>query len=118
MDPLDVLAESRRRQIMAFLAEAGESSVSTIAEPMPISRPAVSQHLKVLLDSGVVAERRNGRLRLYRIDPDGLARIREAIELFLLGELTELQVSAERLDRVGNQSSSKSQPDKGSTAND
>ena len=118
MNPLDVLAEPRRRQIMAFLADAGESSVSAIAEPMPISRPAVSQHLKVLLDSGVVVERRDGRSRLYRIDADGLAAVREAIELFLLGELTELQVSAERLDRVGRQSTGKPQNDKGSAAHD
>lgn len=118
MNPLDVLAEPRRRQIMAFLADAGESSVSAIADPMPISRPAVSQHLKVLLDSGVVAERRDGRSRLYRIDADGLARVREAIELFLLGELTELQVSAERLDRAAPRTTSQPQTDKGSAAHD
>ena len=118
MNPLDVLAEPRRRQIMAFLANEGESSVSAISQPLPVSRPAVSQHPKVLLDAGVVVERRNGRSRLYRIDPDGLARIREAIELFLLGELTDLQVSAERLDRVGNHLSIQPQPDKGSAADD
>lgn len=99
MDAIDVLAEPRRRQILALLAEAGESAVAAIAEPMPISRPAVSQHLKVLLDAGVVVERRQGRSRLYRIDPDGLADLRAAVELFLLGELTELQFSAERLSK-------------------
>lgn len=95
--PLDVVSESRRREILARLAELGEASVSAIAEPFAISRPAISQHLKVLKDAGIVTERRSGRERLYRINPDGLARARAAIEVFLINELDDLESSARAL---------------------
>ena len=92
--PLDAVSEPRRREILARLAELGESPVGVIAEPFGISRPAVSQHLKVLKDAGIVTERRSGRERLYRIDPDGLSRARSAIEVFLVNELDDLESSA------------------------
>ena len=94
MHPLDAVSEPRRRQILARLAELGEASVGVIAETIDISRPAVSQHLKVLKDVGVVNERRSGRERLYRIDADGLSRVRAAIEVFLINELDDLESSA------------------------
>lgn len=98
MDPLDAVSEPRRREILARLAELGEAPVGVIAETIDVSRPAVSQHLKVLKDAAVVIERRSGRQRLYRIDPDGLSRARAAIEVFLVNQLDELE-SAARADR-------------------
>ena len=97
MHPLDAVSEPRRRAILARLAELGESPVGEIAEAFDISRSAVSQHLKVLKDAGVVTERRSGRERLYRINADGLSRVRAAIEVFLINELDDLETSARSL---------------------
>ncbi len=99
MNPLDAVSEPRRREVLARLAELGEAPVGVIAETIDISRPAVSQHLKVLKDAHIVAERRSGRERLYRIDPDGLARARAEIERFLVNELDDLETAARNLDR-------------------
>ncbi|MET0663634.1 MAG: metalloregulator ArsR/SmtB family transcription factor [Ilumatobacteraceae bacterium] len=96
MHPLDAVSEPRRREILARLAELGEAPVGAIAETVDITRPAVSQHLKVLKDAGVVTERRSGRERLYRINADGLGRVRAAIEVFLINELDDLESSARR----------------------
>jgi DNA-binding transcriptional ArsR family regulator len=104
MHPLDAISEPRRREILARLAGLGEAPVGAIAESFDISRPAVSQHLKVLKDAGVVTERRSGRERLYRIDPDGLARARAAIEVFLINELDDIESSARALDKKASQS--------------
>jgi DNA-binding transcriptional ArsR family regulator len=97
--PLDAVSEPRRREILARLAELGEAPVGTIADSFDISRPAVSQHLKVLKDAGIVTERRSGRERLYRIDPDGLVKVRTAIEVFLINELADIESSARTLDK-------------------
>ena len=99
MHPLDAISEPRRRQILARLVELGEAPVGVIAATIDISRPAVSQHLKVLKDAGVVTERRSGRERLYRIDPDGLGRARAAIEVFLVNELDDLESAARNLKK-------------------
>jgi DNA-binding transcriptional ArsR family regulator len=104
MHPLDAISEPRRREILARLAVLGEAPVGEIAESFDISRPAVSQHLKVLKDAGVVTERRSGRERLYRIDPDGLARARAAIEVFLINELDDIESSARALEKKAPQS--------------
>ena len=97
MHPLDAVSEPRRREILARLASLGEAPVGVIAETIAVSRPAVSQHLKVLKDAGIVSERRSGRERLYRINPDGLGRARAAIEVFLVNELDDLETSARAL---------------------
>ncbi len=94
MDLLDAISEPRRREILARLAELGEASVSAITESFDITRPAISQHLKVLKEAGIVTERRSGRHRLYRLDPDGLSRARAAIEVFLVNELDDIESSA------------------------
>ena len=97
MTPLEVVSEPRRREILARLGELGESPVGALAELIDISRPAVSQHLKVLKDAGMVDERQDGRQRLYRINADGIAQARLAIELFLINELDDLESSARDL---------------------
>ena len=94
MHPLDAVSEPRRREILGRLAELGEAPVGVIAETIDISRPAVSQHLKVLKDAGVVTQRQSGRQRLYRINPDGLSRARAAIEVFLVNQLDDLESAA------------------------
>ncbi|MDA9359538.1 metalloregulator ArsR/SmtB family transcription factor [bacterium] len=97
MAPLEVISEPRRREILARLGELGESPVGALAELIDISRPAVSQHLKVLKDAGMVDEHQQGRQRLYRLNAEGIAKARLAIELFLINELNDLETSARDL---------------------
>ena len=97
MAPLEVISEPRRREILARLGELGESPVGALAELIDISRPAVSQHLKVLKDAGMVDEHQQGRQRLYRLNAEGIAKARLAIELFLINELDDLETSARDL---------------------
>ncbi|HEY2195779.1 MAG TPA: metalloregulator ArsR/SmtB family transcription factor [Actinomycetospora sp.] len=72
---IGLLGEPNRRAIFEFLARR-PSSVGEIADRLPISRPAVSQHLKVLKDGGLVVSRAEGNRRIYRLDPDGVAAMR------------------------------------------
>lgn len=71
MNALDVLDDPTRRRIVEVLA-AGELSASDVAAHFDVSRPAISQHLGVLLEGGVVRARPEGRRRLYRLDGDSL----------------------------------------------
>lgn len=76
---LDALGHPTRRRIYELLAERPRS-VGELAEEMPVSRPAVSQHLRVLADTGLVTYRREGTRHVYRPDPAGLGPLREWIE--------------------------------------
>ena len=67
-----------------------------IAAELPVSRPAVSQHLRVLKEAGLVAERRNGTRRYYRVRPDGLAELRGYVERFWEEALSSFKAAAER----------------------
>lgn len=78
---LDALGDWTRRQIFEALRR-GPRSVGELAADLPVSRPAVSQHLRVLKDAGLVSDRKEGTRRVYRIDPNGLARIREYFDSF------------------------------------
>src|SRR5438874_13772966 len=69
-DPMDALGDRTRRAIFEQLRN-GPRAVGEIAAELPVSRPAVSQHLRVLKDAGLVVERRNGTRRTYRADPAG-----------------------------------------------
>jgi DNA-binding transcriptional ArsR family regulator len=71
MDTFIALADPTRRQIIESLA-AGDASFGTLAEKFEMSRPAVSQHLKVLRDSGIVAVRADAQRRIYSLNDDGL----------------------------------------------
>ena len=73
---LQALGDPTRRAIFENLA-AGPKPVRELAEALPISRPAVSQHLKVLKESGLVTDRADGTRRVYRVRPDGVAAMRE-----------------------------------------
>lgn len=68
---LDALGDASRRRLLDRLAE-GPAPVARLAQAVPISRPAVSQHLRVLLDAGLVAFESEGTSNVYRIDPAGL----------------------------------------------
>ena len=76
---LAALADPTRRAIFERLA-VRPSAVGVLASGLPVSRPAVSQHLRVLRDAGLVAESADGTRRIYRIDPRGIAAMREWLE--------------------------------------
>ena len=92
---LKALAEPRRRRIL-MLVRDGELSAGEIASHFEISRPAVSQHLTVLREAGLVDERRNGTRRLYRARPEGLAELKEFLAGFWDDRLEMLKRDAER----------------------
>ena len=75
------LGDPTRRAIFERLAER-PSAVGELAEAFPVSRPAVSQHLKVLKDAGLVVDRRDGNRRIYQADPDGVAALRDQLDRF------------------------------------
>lgn len=80
-DPWAALADGTRRTIFKRLA-SGPMAVSQIADGLPISRPAVSQHLKVLKCAGLVRGRAVGTRRIYQLDPDGVAALRAELDVF------------------------------------
>ena len=78
---LQALADPTRRQIFERL-QNGPTSVGTLAEALPISRPAVSQHLKILKNAGLVSERREGVRRIYGVEIRGLVELRRYLDKF------------------------------------
>jgi DNA-binding transcriptional ArsR family regulator len=78
---LDALGDRTRRAIVQHLADRPRS-VRELADQLPVSRPAVSQHLKVLKGAGLVAERTSGTRRIYRLNPDGVAALRDQLDTF------------------------------------
>ncbi|MCP9485512.1 MAG: metalloregulator ArsR/SmtB family transcription factor [Gaiellaceae bacterium MAG52_C11] len=78
---LDALGDWTRRQILEALKQ-GPRSVGELAAGLPVSRPAVSQHLRVLKDAGLVIDRKDGTRRVYRVDAEGLADIRAYFDSF------------------------------------
>jgi DNA-binding transcriptional ArsR family regulator len=95
---LRAIAASHRRQILGLVRD-GELSAGEIASHFDVSRPAVSQHLNVLKEAGLVHERRNGTRRLYRARPEGLMPVRSFLEGFWDDRLDVLKVQAEREER-------------------
>ena len=76
---LAALADPTRRRVFERL-QAGPSAVGELARVLPVSRPAVSQHLKVLKEAGLVADRAEGTRRVYYIDPHGLGALRKWLD--------------------------------------
>jgi DNA-binding transcriptional ArsR family regulator len=95
---LKAIAEPRRRQILA-LVRGGELSAGEIASHFEVTRPAISQHLTVLKEAGLVSERRNGTRRLYQVRPEGLEELKTFIEGFWDTKLDALRREAERKER-------------------
>lgn len=77
----DALGDRTRRAIVERLAERPRA-VGELADELPVSRPAVSQHLKVLKDAGLVTERAAGTRRIYRLDPIGVGALRDQLDTF------------------------------------
>jgi DNA-binding transcriptional ArsR family regulator len=100
---LDALGDPTRRAILERLL-AGPRAVVEIAEGLPVSRPAVSQHLKVLKDVGLVNDRAEGTRRVYAIDRDGLAVIRDYFDRFWDKALDEFRRVAEESYATENRS--------------
>ncbi|HEV8535691.1 MAG TPA: metalloregulator ArsR/SmtB family transcription factor [Candidatus Limnocylindria bacterium] len=94
MDAFAALAEPRRREILR-LVTSGELSVGEIARRFEVTRPAISQHLRVLKDAGLVTERREGTRRLYRARPETLAELRAYLDAFWDDSLRSLKTAAE-----------------------
>ncbi len=92
---LAALADPTRREVFEQLRK-GPSSVGEIARHLPVSRPAVSQHLKVLKEAGLVQDEPKGTARIYRIDPQGLGAIRAWLDRFWDGALEAFKAEAEK----------------------
>ena len=95
---LKAIAAPSRRRILALVRD-GELSAGEIAAHFDVTRPAVSQHLTVLKEAGLVDERRNGTRRLYRARPEGLAELKDFLEEFWEERLDALKREAEREER-------------------
>ena len=95
---LRAIAEPRRRQILTLVRD-GELSAGEIAAHFDVSRPAISQHLAVLKEAGLVNERRNGTRRLYVARPEGLEELKAFLEGFWDTRLDALRREAERKER-------------------
>jgi DNA-binding transcriptional ArsR family regulator len=92
---LDALGDPTRRSIFELLTRE-EHAVGELAEQFPISRPAVSQHLRVLADCGLLTVRREGTRRVYAADPSGIALLRASVERFWRDALGAFKDVAER----------------------
>ena len=94
---LEALGEGTRRRIMELLRE-GPRTVGEIVREVPISQPAVSQHLKVLKRAGLVLDRPVGARRVYQLAPEGLADLQAYLQAFWSQALAGLKEAAERAD--------------------
>lgn len=97
---MDALGDRTRRAIFEQLRK-GPRAVGEIADELPVSRPAVSQHLRVLKEAGLVRERRNGTRRIYRVDTDGLDELRTYFDEFWNEALAAFKAAAEDERRKG-----------------
>jgi DNA-binding transcriptional ArsR family regulator len=78
-DPFEALGDPTRRQILSLLGQ-GDRSVAELARDLPVSRPAVSKHLRLLKEAGLVVEEPRGTRRIYRLQEQGLTAVREYLE--------------------------------------
>lgn len=92
---LEALADPTRRRVFERL-RGGPSAVGRLAMGLPVSRPAVSQHLKVLKEAGLVREEPDGARRIYRIDPQGLGPLRAWLDQFWENALDAFKAEAEK----------------------
>ena len=108
---LDAVVEPRRREILRLVRD-GELAAGAIAAQFgDVSRPAISQHLRVLRDAGLLVERRDGTRRLYRTRPEGLGELRAFLEEFWDTRLEALRHEAELEQRSRDRDQTK-QPDR------
>ena len=94
---LNALADPTRRAIFERLADR-PSPVGLLARGLPVTRPAVSQHLRVLKDAGLVVDRAVGTRRIYELDPDGIGALRAYLDQFWNRSLTAFKATVEHTD--------------------
>jgi len=92
------LGDPTRQAIFERLADGGRP-VGELARELPVSRPAVSQHLKVLKDAGLVIDRRAGSRRIYQLDPEGVGALRAYLDRFWSQALTAFKAAVEQGDK-------------------
>jgi DNA-binding transcriptional ArsR family regulator len=92
---LDALGDATRMAIFQKLA-GGPIAVNELARTMPVSRPAVSQHLRVLKDAGLVTDSKDGTRRLYRLNPEGVGRLRAHFDQMWTKAMSTFQIVAEK----------------------
>jgi DNA-binding transcriptional ArsR family regulator len=97
-EAMNALGDPTRRAIFEQLAD-GPKPVGVLAKTLPVSRPAVSQHLRVLKTAGLVSERPDGTRRVYRVEPSGIVALRAYFERFWDRALADFQAEAERTER-------------------
>ncbi|PYI69728.1 transcriptional regulator [Arthrobacter livingstonensis] len=96
-DAWEALGDRTRRAIVECLAERPRA-VGELAAQLPVSRPAVSQHLKILKDAGLVSEHADGTRRIYRLNPAGMGALRDQLDTFWTRALTAYKSVVEQLD--------------------
>jgi len=99
-DALQAIVEPRRREILRLIRDR-ERAAGEIAAHFDVTRPAISQHLTMLKNAGLVSERRDGTRRYYRMRPEGLAELRSFLEGFWDERLAALTKEAEKEQRRG-----------------
>jgi DNA-binding transcriptional ArsR family regulator len=97
-DGIAALGDATRRAIFESLAR-GPKSVGQLAAQLPVSRPAVSQHLRVLKDAGLVTDRADGTRRIYQIQADGVQAIHAYLDQMWSQAMAAFQTEAERISR-------------------
>ena len=95
---MNALGDPTRRTIFERLA-LRPMAVGELAGELPVSRPAVSQHLRVLRDAGLVRDRAEGTRHVYSVDPDGVAAVRSYFDRFWDQALADFKAAAERRER-------------------
>jgi DNA-binding transcriptional ArsR family regulator len=98
-DVIEAIAEPRRREILRLVRDSELPAGEIAARFSDVTRPAVSQHLRVLKEAGLLGERRDGTRRLYRTRPEGFAGLREYLEAFWDERLEVLRREAEQEER-------------------
>jgi DNA-binding transcriptional ArsR family regulator len=94
------LGDPTRLAILERLTD-GPSAVVDLARELPVSRPAVSQHLRVLKEAGLVIDQAVGNRRIYRVDPEGLAGVRDQLERFWTKALAAYKATVEQESEEG-----------------
>jgi DNA-binding transcriptional ArsR family regulator len=98
-DGLDALGDPTRRAILELLAQRPRP-VGELADELPVSRPAVSQHLRVLSEARLVIARREGNRRIYQVDPSGVGAVRAYLDRFWNQALAAFKQAAEKEEEV------------------
>ena len=106
MELFEAIAEPKRREILRLLA-AGELSAGEIASRFAVTQPAISQHLKVLREAGLISERRDGTRRLYSTRPEGLGSLHSFLAEVMPAGLERLKQAAEEEERANARNASR-----------